>query len=92
MAPVGKRPAAPPAQVLLDRIRWLLLDRRGFWPFAGLLFLGELVLGLLIIRFVSCELVLPSGAFGQQADSEGLPVFQTPRSTTGPTWSRWKVS
>lgn len=54
-------PAQPPvpstfsAQNGVRLVRELLLDPRRFWQLAGLLLVGELALGLLIVRFVPCE-------------------------------------
>jgi hypothetical protein len=56
MAPLPPRPSrGPTLSQLLVWARLLLVDRRLFWHFAGLMLLGELMLGLLIIRFVPCE-------------------------------------
>lgn len=50
--PSRERPTAVRTGLLLARE--LLLDPRRFWQLAALLVAGELALGLLIIRFVSC--------------------------------------
>jgi hypothetical protein len=60
MPPAQRRTLAPPstrttfAETGLRLIRELLFDPRRFWQLAALLVVGELALGLLIIRFVPC--------------------------------------
>jgi hypothetical protein len=55
MAPVSSPPSLRWSQhPLLKHLHAFLTSPRLFWPFVSLMFLGELVLGLLIIRFVPC--------------------------------------
>lgn len=56
MAPLpARRTRKTDNRLPLEWARSLLVEPRLFWRFASLMFVGELALGLLIVRFVPCE-------------------------------------